>query len=401
MEAKTALLSLVNDRQFERIPGLTWYPWVGCKYFTAKRRVLIVAESHYNTGENVEQANERTKREKWNTRDIVQTYSIEDYGSGTTYGNLFRCLFKTNDIKKEARENIWTNLAFFNFVQRPMNYNGSQWQKERPSDKDFHAGWKVFFEVIKILRPTDCIFVGVAAADRFNDCAKENNWNYIGVEWRKVDKIRNYARHFSLSIDDYKIDCIAIQHTSHHFSWYAWHSYLTMTNKAMMEYLSFLVPESKFTNEKEECKDHKEIPNPPYWLKHKPIYCCDYSKIDPKADLKYISIGRAQWNNKSALSAKAFRYVTDRWSRMSEEVPVSRLSEMAVVLLSAIRATQIQRANQFQRMNIKMTPSYLNEAFVAEEYEFLENQFDKDKESLRKSLSAIKRLINEIDLDNI
>ena len=162
-----------------------------------------------------------------------------------------------------------------------------------------------------------------------------------------------------------------------------------------MDYLSFLMPSSKYSIEKEECEDHKEIPNPPYWLKHKPIYCCDYSKIDPKADLKYISIGRAQWNNKSALSAKTFRYVTDRWSRMSEEVPVSRLSEMAVVLLSAIRATQLQRAN------IKMDPSYLNEAFVAEEYEFLENQFDKDKESLRKSLSAIKRLINEIDLDNI
>ena len=401
MEAKATLLSLVNDRQFERIPGLTWYPWVGCKYFTAKRRVLIVAESHYNTGKDVEQANERTKREKWNTRDIIQTYSIKNNGSGNTYGNLFRCLFKTNEIKEDARESIWTNLAFYNFVQRPMNYNGKPWQKERPSDKDLQDGWKVFFEVIKILRPTDCIFVGVAAADKFNECAKDNKWNYIDVEWRKVDNIRNYARHFSISIDDYNLNCIAIQHTSHHFSWHAWNSYLTKTNKVMMDYLSFLVPNTKYTNEKEESEDLKEIPNPPYWLKHKPIYCCDYTKIDPNVDLKYISIGRAQWNNKSALSAKAFRYVNDRWSRMSEEVPVSRLSEMTVILLSAIRAIQIQRANQFQRSDIQMAPSYLNEAFVADEYDFLVDQFDKDKESLRKSLSAIKRLVNEIDLDNI
>ena len=135
---------------------------------------------------------------------------------------------------------------------------------------------------------------------------------------------------------------------------------------------------------------------PPFGLHHKPIYSCDYKKIVPGSDLEYITVGRAQWNNKLAASVKSFRKDRNgRWARMSEEIPIDRLPEMTMMLLSAIDAIQKNRDNK------EVIPKYLNESFVTDEREFLDDQFYQNRESLRKSLSEIKRLINEIDIDNI
>ena len=48
MEANLQLLSQDKDRYFMDIENLSWLPWVGVNYFQSKRRVLIIAESHYN-----------------------------------------------------------------------------------------------------------------------------------------------------------------------------------------------------------------------------------------------------------------------------------------------------------------------------------------------------------------
>lgn len=237
MEANPALLSLEYDSFFDSIPDLTWYPWVGCNYSSAKRKVLIVGETHYNTGEKVEQANEKTIGDKDTTRYVVRIYPLTHSYKNRMYENLHLCLFKTKEFD---REKVWSNIAFYNFVQRPMNYNGKLWQKERPNGNEYQKGWAVFWEVVKILRPTDCLFVGVTAANIFNDCAKLYGWNYNGVQKQKVEKSRCGARHFSILIDGYNLNCIAIQHTSHHFSWNAWHSYLMKANTEMMEFLNEL-----------------------------------------------------------------------------------------------------------------------------------------------------------------
>ena len=53
MEVNEKLLSRAKDAEFKQVQGLTWLPWVGTNYFHARRRVLIVAESHYNEGEDI------------------------------------------------------------------------------------------------------------------------------------------------------------------------------------------------------------------------------------------------------------------------------------------------------------------------------------------------------------
>jgi Family of unknown function (DUF6530) len=78
---------------------------------------------------------------------------------------------------------------------------------------------------------------------------------------------------------------------------------------------------------------------PPIWLKHKAIYMLPYAPFDgpyaDKTDAKYLSIGLAQWRelDPNALSAKVWRYPDEKWSRMSEEIPLHRLADLCTLLV--------------------------------------------------------------------
>ncbi len=67
-------------------------------------------------------------------------------------------------------------------------------------------------------------------------------------------------------------------------------------------------------------------------LKHKPIIL---EKISGDCDAKCFSIGKAQWDNND-LSIKVFRYVNNRWSPQSEEIPLGRFLKMAEFLIECI-----------------------------------------------------------------
>lgn len=77
----------------------------------------------------------------------------------------------------------------------------------------------------------------------------------------------------------------------------------------------------------------------PTHLKHKPVICAeDYDKIDGKyadaTDAKGLSLGLAQWNNRGKVdaSAKIWRYSGEKWSRQSEEMPMHRVLDLAIMI---------------------------------------------------------------------
>jgi len=79
---------------------------------------------------------------------------------------------------------------------------------------------------------------------------------------------------------------------------------------------------------------------PPRHLKHRPLVMVPYEPFDGPyigaTDAKYLSIGRAQWrddgNDPDALSAKVWRYVEGKWSRMSEELPLHRVVDLCLLM---------------------------------------------------------------------
>ena len=77
-------------------------------------------------------------------------------------------------------------------------------------------------------------------------------------------------------------------------------------------------------------------------LKHKPVILCDnYENIDGRyaynSDAKGLTLGLAQWNDRGRvdISAKVWRHTGDKWSRQSEELPLHRVLDLAILVCRA------------------------------------------------------------------
>ena len=77
----------------------------------------------------------------------------------------------------------------------------------------------------------------------------------------------------------------------------------------------------------------------PTTLKHKPVIVAEnYDSIDGRGayhyDAKGLSLGLAQWNDRGKvdISAKVWRHTGEKWSRQSEELPMHRVLDLAILL---------------------------------------------------------------------
>lgn len=77
----------------------------------------------------------------------------------------------------------------------------------------------------------------------------------------------------------------------------------------------------------------------PTMLKHKPVIVSEnYENIDGRSaydtDAKGLSLGLAQWNDRGRvdISAKIWRYTGEKWSRQSEEMPLHRVLDLAILI---------------------------------------------------------------------
>lgn len=78
-------------------------------------------------------------------------------------------------------------------------------------------------------------------------------------------------------------------------------------------------------------------------LKHKPVIVAeDYARIDGRAayesDAQGLSLGLAQWNDRGKvdISAKVWRHTGEKWSRQSEELPLHRVLDLAILTCRAM-----------------------------------------------------------------
>lgn len=82
----------------------------------------------------------------------------------------------------------------------------------------------------------------------------------------------------------------------------------------------------------------------PTTLKHKPVIVSEnYENVDGRyaynTDAKGLSLGLAQWNDRGKvdISAKVWRYTGEKWSRQSEELPLHRVLDLAILVCRAIQ----------------------------------------------------------------
>ena len=225
------LIHTNEDAKLNAIASLSWLPWIGKDYFNSNKRLLIIGESHYSDGSSEEAflQNKNLAAKNDFTRNTILQTQIQKAYEHKPLKNLFSALFGGSKIDETK---VWSQLAYYNFIQRSMNYSNINGQKntEQPTIKDFDKGWETFIEVAKIIKPTDCIFIGVRAAEPF-----ERMMDQLNI--KRTDRIvhpeiNNVSpRTASITIDGQPINLTFIKHTSAYFSPEAWSEFLEWQHK--------------------------------------------------------------------------------------------------------------------------------------------------------------------------
>ncbi len=141
----------------------------------------------------------------------------------------------------------------------------------------------------------------------------------------------------------------------------------------------------------------------PTTLKHKPVVVSEeYDKVDGRAvdsDAKGLSVGLAQWNDRGKvdISAKVWRYTGEKWSRQSEEMPLHRVLDLAILVCrtkqyfqDAYRYPKLYDAQHPQIDRIPLQGGAMNVA-VCTDNEML----DEDIRLLASGLATDDELLSE------
>ncbi len=95
--------------------------------------------------------------------------------------------------------------------------------------------------------------------------------------------------------------------------------------------------------------------NIPTSLKHKPVIVSNnYENVDGRyayhTDAKGLSLGLAQWNDRGKvdISAKVWRHTGEKWSRQSEELPLHRVLDLAILVCRTKQ--HFQEAYQYDKL---------------------------------------------------
>ncbi|MCQ4866645.1 DUF6530 family protein [Pseudoflavonifractor phocaeensis] len=155
----------------------------------------------------------------------------------------------------------------------------------------------------------------------------------------------------------------------------------------------------------------------PTTLKHKPVIVAeDYEQIDGRAayetDAKGLSLGLAQWNDRGKvdISAKVWRYTGEKWSRQSEELPLHRVLDLAILTCEAQRYLREDAYKypdfydpdhpQLGRVGLQgdaMTVTVCTEnEHIQEDIRLFQDALARDGELLGERMAVLARILGEL-----
>ena len=151
-------------------------------------------------------------------------------------------------------------------------------------------------------------------------------------------------------------------------------------------------------------------------LKHKPgIKVEDYDTVDGRyalhTDAKGLSLGLAQWNDRGKvdISGKVWRHTGEKWSRQSEELPLSRILDLAILVAqSSLYFQDAYRHEKFydpenplidiiglqgNRMTVEVDT---DNPKIDEDILLFYDALQKDGELIGERFRILSRLLNEL-----
>lgn len=153
----------------------------------------------------------------------------------------------------------------------------------------------------------------------------------------------------------------------------------------------------------------------PCTLKHKPVIVAeDYENIDGRdmhnSNAKGLSLGLAQWNDRGRvdISAKVWRYTGEKWSRQSEELPIHRVLDLAIMICTAKK--HFMDAYQYPKLYNESSPELArigvqgdamtvsvctDNPMIDEDMQLFYNTLARDDECLSERLHLLANLLHE------
>jgi len=128
----------------------------------------------------------------------------------------------------------------------------------------------------------------------------------------------------------------------------------------------------------------------PTHLQHKPVVTVDdYDSKDGiytgHTDARALSIGYAQYDE-DEFSAKVFRHTGQSWSRQSEELPLHRVLDLAILLAGIMK-----RSNESQPSFTVLNESVISASGFADLKKYLSSTTNAKEINAR--LAELKRLL--------
>jgi len=156
--------------------------------------------------------------------------------------------------------------------------------------------------------------------------------------------------------------------------------------------------------------------NIPTTLKHKPVIVSEnYEQVDGRmayrSDAKGLSLGLAQWNDRGSVdvSAKVWRHTGGKWSRQSEELPMHRVLDLAILVCRAklflsesyrfpkLYDPENPKIDRIGMQGDAMTVSVCTDnPMIDEDIRLFADTLAKDDELIGERLSVLSRLLKEM-----
>ncbi|MCH5584925.1 DUF6530 family protein [Shimazuella sp. AN120528] len=154
----------------------------------------------------------------------------------------------------------------------------------------------------------------------------------------------------------------------------------------------------------------------PTALKHKPVIVSDnYENIDGRnayhSDAKGLSLGLAQWNDRGKVdvSAKVWRHTGGKWSRQSEELPLHRVLDLAILVCRA--KLHFREAYRYENLYDKEKPTIdrvglqgdamtvavcTDNEMIEEDIKLFNQVLSEDDEIIGERLRVLARILKEM-----
>ncbi len=154
----------------------------------------------------------------------------------------------------------------------------------------------------------------------------------------------------------------------------------------------------------------------PTSLKHKPVIISqNYENVDGRhayhSDAKGLSLGLAQWNDrgKVEISAKVWRYTGEKWSRQSEELPLHRVLDLAILVCRGM--LHFREAYRYEKLYDPAKPIIdrvglqgdamtvevcTDNEKIDEDIRLFSQVLNKDDELIGERLTTLSRILREM-----